>query len=146
MDKMPTRSPYVLIANLLVAGVVGYWMLSVGSAALMVIGTLLAYSAGWTWPGLLHFAVVRDNRLAAASATGVVQTGLSLGAACGPLLFGLTPHVVADGDTGNQRIMVGPLSQLAEATALCERLERVSIACMPGPFGGTPLQSAPAAQ
>ncbi len=64
----------------------------------------------------------------------------------GPLLFGLTPHVVADGDTGNQRIMVGPLTQLAEATALCERLERVSIACMPGPFGGTPLQSAPAAQ
>ncbi|GAA2173127.1 MFS transporter [Arthrobacter parietis] len=89
MDKMPTRSPYVLIANLLVAGVVGYLMLSVGSTALMVTGTLLAYSAGWTWPGLLHFAVVRDNRQAAASATGVVQTGLSLGAAGGPLLFGL---------------------------------------------------------
>lgn len=89
MDRMPTRSPYVLIANLLVAGVVGYWMLSVGSTTLMVIGVLLAYSAGWTWPGLLHFAVVRDNRLAAASATGVVQTGLSLGAAGGPLLFGL---------------------------------------------------------
>ncbi|WP_323959503.1 MFS transporter [Arthrobacter sp. JZ12] len=89
MDRMPTRSPYVLMANLLVAGVVGYLLLSVGTPALMVAGTLLAYSAGWTWPGLLHFAVVRDNRLAAASATGVVQTGLSLGAAGGPLLFGL---------------------------------------------------------
>ena len=74
MDRMPTRSPYVLIANLLVAGVVGYWMLSFGSAALMVIGTLLAYSAGWTWPGLLHFAVVRDNRLAAASPGGTMAT------------------------------------------------------------------------
>lgn len=89
MDRMPTRSPYVLMANLLAAGVVGYLLLSVGTPALMVVGTLLAYSAGWTWPGLLHFAVVRDNRLAAASATGVVQTGLSLGAAGGPLLFGL---------------------------------------------------------
>ncbi|GAB3533863.1 MFS transporter [Arthrobacter tecti] len=89
MDKMPTRSPYVLIANLLVAGVVGYLLLSVGSEPLVLAGTFLAYSAGWTWPGLLHFAIVRDNRMAAASATGVVQTGLSLGAACGPLLFGL---------------------------------------------------------
>lgn len=88
MDRMPGRSPYVLIANLLVAGVPGYLLLSVGTEALVVFGALLAYSAGWTWPGLLHFAIVRDNRLAAASATGVVQTGLSLGAAGGPLGFG----------------------------------------------------------
>lgn len=89
MDRMPTRSPYVLIANMLVVGVLGYLLLSVGTEVSMVIGAFLAYSAGWTWPGLLHFAVVRDNRLAAASATAVVQTGLSLGAAGGPLLFGL---------------------------------------------------------
>ncbi|AUI51461.1 MFS transporter [Arthrobacter crystallopoietes] len=88
MDRMPTRSPYILIANLLVAGVFGYLLLSVGSHPLIVIGSLLAFGAGWTWTGLLHFAVVRDNRLAAASATGAVQTGLSLGSAVGPLLFG----------------------------------------------------------
>lgn len=89
MDRFPRRSPYVLIANLLALGVVGFLLLSLGSTSLFTIGAFLAYGAGWTWPGLVHFAVVRDNRLAAASATGVLQTGLSLGAACGPLLFGL---------------------------------------------------------
>lgn len=63
----------------------------------------------------------------------------------GPLLFGLSPQVVDD-EAGNQRIIVGPLAQLAEATALCRRLERVSVSCAPTEFGGTPLQSSPAAQ
>ncbi|WP_051478950.1 MFS transporter [Arthrobacter sp. H5] len=89
MDRFPKRSPYVLIANLLTVGVAGYLLLSTGSPAVFVAGAFLAYSAGWTWPGLVHFAVVRDNRQGAASATGVLQTGLSLGAAGGPLLFGL---------------------------------------------------------
>lgn len=89
MDRFPQRSPYVLVANLLTVGVAGYVLLGVGSPGTFLIGALLAYSAGWTWPGLVHFAVVRDNRQGAASATGVLQTGLSLGAAGGPLLFGL---------------------------------------------------------
>ena len=48
-----------------------------------------AFKALRDTPGLVHFAVVRDNRANAATATGVIQTGLSLGAAAGPLLFGL---------------------------------------------------------
>jgi len=80
MDRYPGRSPYVLIANLLIVGAVGYLLLGIGGTPFFTIGALLAYSAGWTWPGLVHFAVVRDNRLAAASATGILQTGLSLGA------------------------------------------------------------------
>lgn len=89
MDRFPTRSPYVLISNLLVAGTIGYLLLAIGTPQFLLIGALLAYSGGWTWPGLLHFAVVRDNRQHAAAATGVVQTGLSLGSAGGPLLFGI---------------------------------------------------------
>lgn len=89
VDRHPGRSPYVLIANLLTVGTGGYVLLSIGSTPWFVAGAVLAYSAGWTWPGLLHFAIVRDNRQAAASATGVLQTGMSLGAASGPLLFGL---------------------------------------------------------
>ena len=88
MDRYPQRSPYILVANLLVIGVGGYLLLAFGSSAAFVCGALLTYAAGWSWPGLVHFAVVRDNRQGAASATGVLQTGLSLGAAVGPLLFG----------------------------------------------------------
>jgi cyanate permease len=54
-----------------------------------VIGSAMAYGLGWAWTGLFHFAVIRDNRTAAASVTGFVQTGLSLGAASGPLFFGV---------------------------------------------------------
>ena len=88
MDRFHARSPYVLIANLLIIGAVGYLLLGIGNTPFFVVGALLASSGGWTWPGLVHFAVVRDNRLAAASATGFLQTGLSLGAAAGPLVFG----------------------------------------------------------
>lgn len=63
----------------------------------------------------------------------------------GPLLFGLTPQVVDDG-AGRRQIVVGPLPERAQATALCTQLERVSISCMPTEFGGTPLQSSAPAQ
>ena len=57
----------------------------------------------------------------------------------GPLLFGLSPLVVDEANGENKRIVVGPIEELAEARALCQRFERVSIACIPMPFSGTPL-------
>lgn len=57
----------------------------------------------------------------------------------GPLLFGLAPLLVDEADGDGKRIVVGPITQLSEATALCVRLERVSISCLPMPFAGTPL-------
>jgi hypothetical protein len=57
----------------------------------------------------------------------------------GPLLFGLSPLLMDEAESDKKRIVVGPITQLTEATALCARLERVSISCMPMPFNGTPL-------
>lgn len=94
-DQNPTRSNYVVIANLLTCGCAGYVLLGIGTAPAFVAGSLLAYGAGWVWTGLFHFAIVKDNRRAAASATGFVQTGLSLGAASGPLVFGAVAEVVS---------------------------------------------------
>lgn len=56
----------------------------------------------------------------------------------GPLLFGLNPLVVRQGGD-QQRIVVGPIEQLSEATALCQRLERISISCLPMPYVGDPI-------
>ena len=89
IDAHPRRNPYVYMSNLLLGGAVGYLMLTIGSAAPVAMGAWLAFASGWTWTGLLHFAVVRDNRSNAALATGTLQTGVSLGSAGGPLLFGL---------------------------------------------------------
>ena len=57
----------------------------------------------------------------------------------GTLLLGLSPLVAPAADGTGSRILVGPISELSEASALCARLERVSIACMPMPFVGTPI-------
>ncbi len=78
-----------LVAGMLVVGTAGFVMLATRTEGLLVIGTLLAFGAGWGWPGLFNFAVVKSNPGAPAAATGITQTGASAGAAAGPLLFGL---------------------------------------------------------
>ena len=74
---------------MLATGVAGFAMLATGEAALILPGALLAFAAGWGWPGLFNFAVVKTSPGAPAAATGVTQTGASGGAALGPLIFGL---------------------------------------------------------
>lgn len=78
-----------LVAAMLGLGVVGFALLATGASGLLVLGTALAFGAGWGWPGLFNFAVVRTNPGAPAAATGITQTGASGGAALGPLLFGV---------------------------------------------------------
>ena len=53
----------------------------------------VVFSAGWGWPGLFNFAVIKNNSSAPGAATGFTQTGTYLGAALGPMLFGF----LADG-------------------------------------------------
>ncbi len=78
-----------LVAGMLVVGTVGFVLLASGSAPLLVVGVTVAFAAGWGWPGLFNFAVVKSNPGAPAAATGITQTGASSGAAVGPLAFGL---------------------------------------------------------
>jgi MFS family permease len=78
-----------VVAAMLGVGVVGFMLLATGSGGLILPGTLLAFGAGWGWPGLFNFAVVKTNPNAPAAATGITQTGASGGAALGPLVFGV---------------------------------------------------------
>jgi len=91
----------------------------------------------------------------AASAAGPASYGVALGPAIeanqapetwrdlnmklGPLLFGLAPRLADESSGDGKRIVAGPISQLGEATTLCGRLERISVACLPVPYSGTPL-------
>jgi MFS family permease len=84
-----------LVAAMLGLGVVGFVLLATGADGLLVIGTLLAFGAGWGWPGLFNFAVVLTNPRAPAAATGITQTGASGGAALGPLVFGLVAEATS---------------------------------------------------
>jgi cell division septation protein DedD len=67
------------------------------------------------------------------------ETWRDLNMKLGPLLFGMAPLMVDEANGNKKRIVVGPITQLPEATALCTRLEQISVACMPMPFTGTPL-------
>ena len=77
------------VSMMLVAGAGGFALLAAGAPGALVVGTLLAFGAGWGWPGLFNFAVVARNRRAVAAATGITQGGVYVGAALGPLSFGL---------------------------------------------------------
>lgn len=78
-----------LVAAMLGVGTVGFALLAVGAPSFIVAGTMLAFVAGWGWPGIFNFAVVKTNPSAPAAATGITQTGASAGAATGPLIFGV---------------------------------------------------------
>ena len=60
----------------------------VGATPTLIIGAILAYGLGWGWPGLFNLAIVRNNTVAPAAATGITQSGVYLGAVSGPLIFG----------------------------------------------------------
>ena len=50
----------------------------------------MAFALGWGWTGLFIYGVVRLFPGAEGSVTGILQTGGLLGAAAGPVVFGLT--------------------------------------------------------
>jgi MFS family permease len=88
----------VVVSRLCVAGSAGFALLGLSSLpAAFVAGTVLAFGAGWAWNGLFAYAVVRSYRGAAATATGITQTGLWLGGMLGPLLYGVFATVASYG-------------------------------------------------
>ena len=90
-ERADRRSDYGLVpvAVLLGCGSLGYALIATGQSTLLVIGAVVAFCLGWGWPGLFNLAVVDRHRGAPASATGITQTGIYVGASAGPALFGL---------------------------------------------------------
>jgi MFS family permease len=94
-DRRPGGSLYLPVAVLLLGGALGYVLISVAMVPSFVLGSFVAFATGWAWSGLFQLAVVKDNRLAAASATGYVQTGTSSGSALVPLMFGFVAEATS---------------------------------------------------
>jgi MFS family permease len=107
-----------LVAGMLGGGTVGFVLLASGVVPLLVIGVVLAFAAGWGWPGLFNFAIVKTNPRAPAAATGITQTGASSGAAAGPLAFGF---VVEGSSFGTAWLLYGALALVAAVTILIGR-------------------------
>ena len=107
-----------LVAAMLCVGTTGFVLLATGAGPLLVVGTVLGFGAGWGWPGLFNFAVVRTSPGSPAAATGITQTGASGGAALGPLLFGF---VVEGTSFSTAWLMCGCIALAAAATILAGR-------------------------
>lgn len=78
-----------VVGAMLVAGAAGFLLLAPSNPLLFAIGAPIAFGAGWGWPGLFILAVVQASPSSPAAATGLTQTGTSIGAVLGPLAFGL---------------------------------------------------------
>lgn len=78
-----------IVAAMMATGAVGMSLLATSAVPAMVAGTALVFALGWSWPGLMTYAVVRLNPAAPAVATSYTQTGVFAGGATGPVVFGL---------------------------------------------------------
>ena len=107
-----------LVAGMLVVGTGGFVLLASGAASLLVVGVVFAFAAGWGWPGLFNFAIVRSNPRAPAAATGITQTGASGGAAAGPLAFG---YLVEETSFSTAWMCSGAVALAAAAAILAGR-------------------------
>lgn len=87
-DRFP-RDQLRVVGWLLLGGAAGMVLLAAsGHTAVLVLGTVIAFAAGWGWPGLQHLAVVQENMDAPAAASGIAQAGTFLGGVVGPAGFG----------------------------------------------------------
>jgi predicted MFS family arabinose efflux permease len=86
-DRRPARQVGV-IAALLAAGAAGLLLLALPGTTALVVGVVLGFGLGWSWPGLMNFAVVRLHPQAPAAATSITQTGVYAGGCLGPLALG----------------------------------------------------------
>ncbi|GAA1138809.1 hypothetical protein GCM10009583_05580 [Ornithinicoccus hortensis] len=76
------------VALQMVIGGLALGVLAIESPATVVLAGFVAFALGWSWPGLLLYAVVRVGRDAPGAASGMVQGGAFIGGATGPALFG----------------------------------------------------------
>ena len=90
-DLRPGRQVGV-IAGLLACGALGLLLLALPGPVPLMLGVVLGFGLGWSWPGLMNFAVVRLHPQAPAAATSITQTGVYAGGCVGPLGLGRSPR------------------------------------------------------
>ena len=83
-----TGGHVAFVAGSMAIGAVGLVLLAVPGTPALVVGTILGFGLGWSWPGLMQFAVVRLNPSAPAASSAIVQTGVYAGGFAGPIAFG----------------------------------------------------------
>lgn len=88
LDVRPGVAPWRLVTAIFTVGGIGMLLLATSSVLALALGAVLAFGLGWSWPGLLLYALVQLDPDTPAGATSLHQTGVFVGGAVGPLAFG----------------------------------------------------------
>jgi MFS family permease len=108
------RSHLTTVAVQVGCGALGVLLISSAVHWLIIVGAMIGYGLGWSWAGLIHYAVARLNPHAPARATSIVQTGMYTGGAMGPVLFGM----LADSTSTQAAWLVTALIMLVASVSL----------------------------
>jgi MFS family permease len=84
-----------LIALMLAIGGVTIALGGTGNDALLVVGTIGAFTGGWGWTGLYFLSLVKASPSNPGAVSGIGTSGLGVGNAVGPLLFGITAESIS---------------------------------------------------
>ena len=66
------RAPLRTVSTMLAIGAIGVAALSSGDLAVLLPAVAIAFGAGWAWPGLVGFAIVRAHPSGPAGAAGAI--------------------------------------------------------------------------
>lgn len=81
--------PLKAVGTMMVLGTSGFLLLAHGRGlGLLIVATLVAFAAGWGWPGLMQMAVVSEHLHAPGAASGIAHAGALTGGLVGPVVFG----------------------------------------------------------
>lgn len=69
-------------------GSIPYLLFATESRPLLVVGTIVVFGVGWSWPGLMLLGLIELHPEAPGAASAVVQTAILVGALASPLAFG----------------------------------------------------------
>lgn len=83
------RADLMIVVILLFIGTAGYLALAQGSIVWFVIGTVVAFGAGWGWNGAFNHAIVSMNKRNPGTTSGIAMMGMALGGVLWPIAFGL---------------------------------------------------------
>jgi len=73
----------------LTLGSMAFILLSIGTKTTIIVGALISFGIGWSWPGLLLLGVIEQHPDEPGAATATLQTSIRLGATVAPLGFGI---------------------------------------------------------
>jgi predicted MFS family arabinose efflux permease len=108
---------FELIAGMLAVGAVTIALGATGNTALLVVGTIGAFTGGWAWTGIFFLSLVKTYPHRPGAVTGIAVAGLGLGNATGPLLFGIAAQNFSYETAWLGAAVVGGIASLLMARA-----------------------------